>query len=197
MRFTISSPKPINATYKDAETGIIQYKVRSPIKVHEVISTITRRIDTDIPRRNSGSESDHSSSSATTSARFGHLAEIAWYIRKPSLMRFGGKEIDPETFFTKPEGVPWYGYPSRIFTAQDGKEYKWVGSYQYSRLKLNDGSDTLVAEYGCKSVGLLSKKRDPYLEIFPPYEHMVDEIMVTFIFVERLRRSRQDGNTVL
>jgi hypothetical protein len=46
------------------------------------------------------------------------------------------------------------------------------------QLKLNDGSDTVVAEYKCKSVGLISKARDPSLEIFPPFEHMIDEIMV-------------------
>ncbi|KAF8199957.1 hypothetical protein K438DRAFT_1822915 [Mycena galopus ATCC 62051] len=110
----------------------------------------------------------------------------------PSVMRIGGKDIDPTTFFRKPK-VPWYGFPERIFTAKDGKEYHWCGGAYYTKLKLNDGSNTVVAEYKCKSVGLISKKRDPYLEIFPPFEHMADEIMITFIFVERMRHSRHDG----
>ncbi|KAJ6594443.1 hypothetical protein B0H19DRAFT_920874 [Mycena capillaripes] len=89
------------------------------------------------------------------------------------------------------------GTRQRIFTAKDGKQYRWSGSAYYTRLKLNDGSDTPVAEYRCKSVGLLTKARDPYLEIYPSFEHMVDEIMITFIFVERLRKSRNDGSQQL
>ncbi|KAF7357815.1 hypothetical protein MVEN_00827500 [Mycena venus] len=199
MRFILSTHKPINATYKDAETGVVQYKVRSPIKVHELISTISRRIDSDIPRRNSGSSQhgDSDGGAATVdSGRFGHLAQISWYMRAPSVMRIGGKDIDPATFFQKPK-VPWYAFPERIFTAQDGKEYRWCGGAYHTKLKLNDGSDTVVAEYKCKSVGLITKKRDPYIEIFPPFEHMVDEIMITFIFVERLRKNRNDGTQQL
>ncbi|KAJ6507173.1 hypothetical protein C8R47DRAFT_1100504 [Mycena vitilis] len=194
MRFILSTHKPINASYRDAETGVVQYKVRSPIKVHELISTITRRIDTDIPRRNSGSESE--GEGTTSSARFGLLAQLSWRMRGPSVMRFGGQDIDPATFFRKVR-TPWYGYPQRIFTAEDGKQYKWTASPHYTKLKLDDGSDTPVAEYGCKSVGLLSQRRDPYFKIFPTFEHMVDEIMITFIFVERLRRGRNDGTQQL
>jgi hypothetical protein len=106
MRLILSTHKPINATYKDAETGIVQYKVRSPIKVHELISTITRRIDSDIPRRNSGA-----SDASTDSGRFGLLAELSWHMRAPSVMRIGGKDIDPTTFFQKPTSVKWYSLP--------------------------------------------------------------------------------------
>ncbi|KAJ6594444.1 hypothetical protein B0H19DRAFT_1247115 [Mycena capillaripes] len=108
MRFILSTHKPINATYKDAETGIVQYKVRSPIKVHELISTISRHIDSDIPRRNSGSESEGESTSDT--ARFGLLTQLSWYIRAPSVMRIGGQDIDPATYFQKVD-VPWYAFP--------------------------------------------------------------------------------------
>ncbi|KAJ6498804.1 hypothetical protein C8R45DRAFT_95510 [Mycena sanguinolenta] len=181
MRFIISSHKPINATYKDAETGIVQYKVRTPLKVHEIITTISRRIESDIPRRNSGSS--ELGDAATDSGRYGLLAEHSWYMRKgaPSVMRIGGKDIAPTTFFQKPP-KPWYAFPHRIFTAKDGKEYQWVAGGYNTKLKLNDGSDTLVAEYKCKSVGLISQKRDATLEIFPPFEHMMDEIMVGIIF---------------
>jgi hypothetical protein len=109
MRLIISTHKPINATYKDAETGVVQYKVRSPIKVHELISTISRRIDSDIPRRNSGSESEQGDATTSTE-RFGLLAQLSWYIRAPSVMRIGGQDIDPASFFQKVD-TPWYGFP--------------------------------------------------------------------------------------
>jgi hypothetical protein len=53
------------------------------------------------------------------------------------------------------------------------------------QLVLNDGSSPAVdvARYNRK---LLTAK-DSYLEIFPAGEHMVDEILVTFIYIERLR----------
>ncbi|KAJ7457966.1 hypothetical protein B0H11DRAFT_203495 [Mycena galericulata] len=201
MRLILSNHKPCHATYKDAVTGVVQYKVRSPIKVSEFISTITRRIDVDIPRRNSGhsqagTDSDHSQAAGTTGDRFGLLAQLCWYLRGPSVMRFGGQEVDPATFFRKVK-VPWYGLPVGIFTGKDGKEYKWSCTMYTTRLKVNDGSDTLVAEYRAQSLGLISKKRAPCLEIFPPFEHMADEIFITFICVERSRRSRNDGTQQL
>ncbi|KAJ7354658.1 hypothetical protein DFH08DRAFT_1077317 [Mycena albidolilacea] len=192
MRLILSAHTPINATYKDAETGIVQYKVRSPIQLQELTSTITRRIDSDIPRRNSG-PSEQGDDASTDSGRFGLLAELSWYMRGPSVMRVGGKDIDPATFFRKAQ-VKWYSFPDRIFTAQDGKEYRWCGGASYTKLTLNDGSDTVVAEYKHSSIGLLFKARDPCLEIFPPFEHMIDEIMITFIFMERLRKSRDEGS---
>ncbi|KAK7000727.1 hypothetical protein R3P38DRAFT_2797034 [Favolaschia claudopus] len=194
MRFILSTHKPINATYKDAETGLIQYKVRTPIKVQELVSTISRRLDIDIPRRNS--VASEQSIATGDNGRFGFLAQISWYMRAAKVMRIGEKEIDPQTFFGRPK-VHWYSFPQRTFTAEDGKEYKWYGGTTYTKLKLNDGSDTPVAEYRCKSVGLISKARDPYLEIYPEFEHMVDEILITFVYVERLRSNRNDGNQML
>ncbi|KAJ7457965.1 hypothetical protein B0H11DRAFT_2062080 [Mycena galericulata] len=201
MRLILSSRKPVHAAYKDAATGVVHYKVRSSNKLHEFVSTITRRIDVDIPRRNSGhpqagTESDRGQA-GTIGDRFGLLAQLCWYLRSPSVIRFGGEEIDPATFFRKVE-MPWYvKLPVRVFTGKDGKEYKWSCSMHHTtQLRLNDGSDTLVAEYHPRSLGLISKKRDPCLEIFPPFEHMVDEILITFIYIERLRRvkrSRRDG----
>jgi hypothetical protein len=106
MRLILSTHTPINATYKDAETGIVEYKVRSPIQLQELTSTITRRIDSDIPRRNPG-PSEQGDDASTDS---GLLAELSWYMRGPSVMRVKGKDINPATFFRKAQ-VKWYSFP--------------------------------------------------------------------------------------
>ena len=46
------------------------------------------------------------------------------------------------------------------------------------QLTANDASATLVAEYHTKSWNVISKPKDGRIEISPPYEAMVDEIMV-------------------
>ncbi|KAJ6622691.1 hypothetical protein B0H10DRAFT_2012352 [Mycena sp. CBHHK59/15] len=192
MHLILSTPKPINATYRDADSGVVRYKVKTPIKVHDLTTTISRLIDSDVPRREQGD-----SNTEADSGRFGLLAQIAWYmVGPPTVIRFGGREIAPATFFQK-ENATWYSPGDRIFTAQDGKEYRWCLTAYTTRLKTNDASATLIAEYRAKSLGLLSKARDPSLQIFPEFAHMVDEIMVTFIYVEKLRKSHIDGNTQL
>ncbi|KAJ7123780.1 hypothetical protein C8R43DRAFT_1135834 [Mycena crocata] len=191
MRLILSTIKPINATYRD-ETRVVQYKVRTPIKVHDLTTTITLRIDSDIPRRQQGGDSD----SESESDRFGLLAEVSWRMVGPKVIRFGGEEFSPESFFRK-ENSKWYWPGQHIFTAKDGKEYKWSMTRYTTKLTVNDGSDTIAAEYRAKSLGLISKARDPCLEIFPDFEYMADEIMMTFIYVEKTRQTHIDGSTQL
>jgi hypothetical protein len=56
---------------------------------------------------------------------------------------------------------------------------------------LNDSIDTPVARYHCNSLGILSPTHAAYLEVFPAGEHIVDLIVVTFIYIERLRQEEE------
>lgn len=65
------------------------------------------------------------------------------------------------------------------------------GNAHFSQLILNstynDPNPTIIAKYHKKKYGVLSdERRDAYLEIRPEGEHMVDLILVTFIFAEKL-----------
>ncbi|EGN95607.1 hypothetical protein SERLA73DRAFT_162418 [Serpula lacrymans var. lacrymans S7.3] len=85
-----------------------------------------------------------------------------------------------------------------IFAGPDGRPYKWRFRDVIS-LELNDSSKTPIARYHRRSLGILGKRHDPYLEIFPVGEHMVDVIATTFIYLEKLRRveeraARRRGN---
>ncbi|KAJ7018486.1 hypothetical protein C8F04DRAFT_382913 [Mycena alexandri] len=187
MRLTLSTAKSINASYSD-EAGVVQFKVHTPIRVHKLITKIRRRLDGDIPQR----EQSGSDTETDDNGRFALLATFSWYvIRWKMVIQFGGTEMSPATFWRKEKvGVLNWEY---VFTARDRKEYRWYFRRYSSTLKVNDVAATIVAEYKVSSVGVVSKPARPAsLEISPDFEYMVDEIMVTFIYLEKIRRSQID-----
>ncbi|KAJ7187124.1 hypothetical protein C8R46DRAFT_284862 [Mycena filopes] len=190
MRLILSTAKSINARYKDETSGFVQYKVSTPIRVHNLTTTIRRRIDGDIPHREHEHDSD--TETAADDERFGLLATLAWHmIGWKTVIQFAGREISGRSFFRKEKvGVLSWEY---VFTARDEKEYRWYFRMYSSTLKVNDAAATVVAEYKVSSVGVVSKPRRPAsLEIFPEFEHLADDIMVSFIFLEKIRRSQVD-----
>ncbi|KAF9522245.1 hypothetical protein CPB83DRAFT_732820, partial [Crepidotus variabilis] len=74
----------------------------------------------------------------------------------------------------------------RIFTGPYGKLYVWKMGSDKCRLFLKD-TELLVATFHRKHLGILSKARAASVEIFPQGQHMVDDIVTTFIYMERLR----------
>jgi len=45
-----------------------------------------------------------------------------------------------------------------------------------------------------RSYGIIGSKHDPYLEIHPDLGHMLDMVILTFIYVEKLRMD-DEGST--
>ncbi|KAJ3913445.1 hypothetical protein F5877DRAFT_17453, partial [Lentinula edodes] len=93
------------------------------------------------------------------------------------------------------EGWGFWGR-RRVFTGEDGQEYRWnlwedssPDSNLVLQLVLNDASKMLVATFHQER--LFSKNNTARLEIFPPGQHMIDEIFVTFTYIERLRRAKE------
>ncbi|KAJ7660219.1 hypothetical protein DFH06DRAFT_988910 [Mycena polygramma] len=180
MHFTLSPHNPINASYTETETGVEWYRVKTDIKVHDSVTTIGRRIDGDVPQHNSDSE-------APEDERFGHLAQISWRVVGPNVIHFGGQELDATAFFQH-RGFGLFGWELG-FTARDGKKYRWCKHINRTTLEVDDDAAAPVVEYQGLSRGILGKAKEPSLEIFPPFEHMADEIVVTFIYVEKTRKS--------
>jgi len=60
------------------------------------------------------------------------------------------------------------------------------------QLFVNNSSNTPVAVFHPKRCGIFQEGRPASLEIFPAGEHMVDLIVVTFVYVETLRRDRKN-----
>ncbi|KAJ7765710.1 hypothetical protein B0H16DRAFT_1524083 [Mycena metata] len=195
MQLFLTTASPSNAVYADA-SGSSQYKISTPFGVRHRITTISRVVERDIPRRWSSSSNGTTPSSNGHGAgvgnggdRFALLARVDWRLFDSSVIHFRGRELATREFFRK-EGWGWYGR-HRVFTARDGREFKWILGAYTSELQLNDSAETPVAIYRPKKLGLFSKPRKASLEIFPPFEDILDEIMVTFAYIERLRKTKE------
>ncbi|KAJ3812074.1 hypothetical protein EV368DRAFT_44521, partial [Lentinula lateritia] len=122
---------------------------------------------------------------------FIYVAQIDWKVFRSSKIRFGtgqysGLEIPAKDLFRK-EGWGFWGR-HRVFIGEDGQEYRWnfgrdSSPGTYIRLAI------LVATFHQER--LFSKNNTARLEIFPPGQHMIDEILVTFTYIERLRRAKE------
>ncbi|KAF7369239.1 hypothetical protein MVEN_00251600 [Mycena venus] len=189
MHLTVSPYNPINATYRDTESGLEQYKVRTEIKIRDSVTTISRRIDSAIPaRRDSQLQAEEGPGrTQPDNERFGFLAQIHWRVVGPTIIQFGDRELDSRTFFRN-TGFGLFGWEPK-FTALNGREYRWRKKINRTTLEVNGAPTRLVAEYKGKSMGIIGEARKPSLEIFPPFEHMADEIIVAFIYVEKTRKS--------
>ncbi|KAJ7765709.1 hypothetical protein B0H16DRAFT_1413193 [Mycena metata] len=185
----LSTGDPSNAVYADA-SGSSQYKVSTPFGVHHRTTSISRVVERDIPRRwSSSSNGTIATSDADGGDRFALLARIDWKLLESSVIHFRGRELATGEFFRK-EGLGLYGR-HRVFTARDGREFKWILGAYTSELKLNGSGEIRAAIYRHKTLGLFSRPRKASIEIFPPFEDMLDEIMVTFVYIEQLRKTRE------
>jgi hypothetical protein len=62
----------------------------------------------------------------------------------------------------------------------------------FLKLELDDDSKTIVARSHRSDIGIIGgKPRQARLEICPGFEHLIDVILVTYIFAEKLRKDRE------
>lgn len=207
VKFLSDKTEGVNEGQNPFEEGVLAQpgEQTSPARIWRTSSggqSTTGSIDPD--KRSNGKainnaeepEELHASSPGSFSrdigSKFIYLAQIDWRVFTSSKFRFGdGLEVMARDFYRK-EGWGPYGR-HRVFTAKDGREYKWLQHSFHSELITNDGNKTVLAKSAQKTFGLIGKGHPGYLEIFPPGEHMVDEIFVTFIYVEKLRKDSEDA----
>jgi hypothetical protein len=70
-----------------------------------------------------------------------------------------------------------------------------IDSLTLPQLILNDGSNTPVAQFHRKNLGIVGKAQSAHLEIFPAGEGILDTILVTFIYIENLRKVKEAGKS--
>ncbi|KIM49884.1 hypothetical protein M413DRAFT_439018 [Hebeloma cylindrosporum] len=183
-RLIISSRKPYNATYH-TEEGEMIYKVEAAsvtpgartIKISKAIPSL---IDDSV----AGSEGKLSRSS------FGHLATIEYRMVQDSWIRMGGTmDISTGEYFRK-EGWTLLGR-NRIFTGPDGREYIWKLGPFVCKLFVNDSDKTPVAFFHRRHVGIIGKARPASLEIFEAGRDMIDLIVVTGVYMAKLRKDKE------
>lgn len=152
------------------EDGRAVYKIVTPFAITGRKTTISKIVDGGLTRA---------------------VAEIEWHSIASSVFKFDGGEVSTSNYF-RSTAISGIVGSNRIFTAPNGREYKWRFSVSSKpKLYVNDGSDTVVACFHGSSIGLLSPTRDAYLEIYPEGRHIKDVIVMTFIYVEKLRRDKK------
>ncbi|KIJ92579.1 hypothetical protein K443DRAFT_685168 [Laccaria amethystina LaAM-08-1] len=121
--------------------------------------------------------------------RFAPLGEVEYKQFTPSRIRYGGEELLTSEYFRKTKGWGDLG-KGRVFTAPDGKEYTWKLGIRVPELVTKEERPVAVCRRG--RIGVVREARPPSLEILPDGEHMIDLIVVTFVYTEKLRTDRDD-----
>jgi hypothetical protein len=59
------------------------------------------------------------------------------------------------------------------------------------KLLLNDGLQMPVVHSHRSNSGAISQAHQVCLEIYPRFEHLINTLMVTYVYVEKLRKDRE------
>jgi len=122
-----------------------------------------------------------------TSGYFAEVGQIDWHCWGSSIFKIGGKELESNVF------LPRHGLfgKKRTFTGPDGRHYRWDMHNRVVVLSLDDNSRTEIARYHRATLGIIGKKRKACLEVAPEAEHMLDLVILSFIYVEKLRMDKE------
>ncbi|GLB42116.1 hypothetical protein LshimejAT787_1101310 [Lyophyllum shimeji] len=172
MRLYLSNTSPFNSTFHTADGQAI-YKVRTSSKTFGRTTTIYRILQNDAVF------------DCTMRDIFGHLAQIEWKSLRSSRIRFRGRELRTRSVFKK-KGWGWRG-SDRVFIAPDGRQYRWKLGTASPELRILNDTQALVARFHPGGKTCFFPSRSPFLEILPAGEHIADAILVSFVYIEKLR----------
>ncbi|KAI5989989.1 hypothetical protein EDD15DRAFT_2198335 [Pisolithus albus] len=171
MHLTLSSEGVRNTTMTN-ENGQVLYKTSTPHR----FGTRTTTLHKVEPNTDPDDMRDHLEA----------IGEIEWNLMGPSVMRLYGQEMMTNSF------IPSHGVTGRkrTFTGPDGLPYRfWLGIG--TQLSRNDATSQELARSHTRSLGITGPRRDPFLDIDPSLMHMLDMVVLTFIYVEKLRRDKE------
>ncbi|KAI0081486.1 hypothetical protein K474DRAFT_1350434 [Panus rudis PR-1116 ss-1] len=120
------------------------------------------------------------------------MARINWHRMSSSQLVYNGAMVDIDDFMPIKEF--WRG--ARTFQGPDGRAYVWNESLAACHLDLDDGSKHPVKVAKFKQRNIL-KGRRACLEIFPAGEHMVDLIVITWLYYETRRRDKEQQSATI
>ncbi|KAI5986748.1 hypothetical protein F5J12DRAFT_868060 [Pisolithus orientalis] len=107
------------------------------------------------------------------------IGEIEWRFSGPSVMRLHGQEMMTDTF------IPRHGIRGRkcMFMGPDDLPYRWDMGFRIVRLSCNDTTCQELAWSHRQGLSIIGPKRGPSLDVDPSLMHMLDMVILTFIFV--------------
>lgn len=172
MRLTLSS-EGVRNTVMTNENGQVLYKTSTPYRFGTRMTTLYKVV----PNTDPDDMRDHLET----------IGEIEWHLMSSSVMRLHGREMMTDTF------IPSHGFTrrKRTFTGPDGLSYRWDMDFRIVRLSRDDASRQELARSHRRSLGIIGPKKDPSLDVDPSLMHMLDMVVLTFIYVEKLRRDKE------
>ncbi|KAG6819714.1 hypothetical protein H0H93_009330 [Arthromyces matolae] len=184
MHLYLSNSSHLNSSFTN-DDGQVLYKVETPFVFGAQVSTVTCVVPNDIPHASDGKVEP------SMQDRFAYMGKVEHNLVSSSVIHFGGNAYQTKDYLRK-DGWGVYGR-NRVFTAADGREYKWLSRSSSSKLITNDASKTLVAKFHRRSYGIIGKAHPASLEIFQEGEHMIQEILMTFIYIEKIRQDSENA----
>jgi len=173
MLLTLSSESVRNTTFTN-ESGQVLYKTSHPFKLGTMGTTTIQKI---VPNTDPLDMRD----------KFDAMGEIEWRLFGSSTFRTKGEEMQSNHF------IPRHGITGRkrTFTGPDGLPYRWDMLFDVVVLSRDDGSKSEVARYHRGSFGIIGPRKKPCLDVDPDVTHMLDLIVLTFVYVEKLRMDKE------
>ncbi|KAG2070039.1 hypothetical protein BDR04DRAFT_1077403 [Suillus decipiens] len=180
MIWLILSTERVRNTIITNEQGQVLYKTDTSFRLLGAHTTIIQKIK---PNDDQYHMRD----------QFEVLGEIEWHKFTSSKFRTGGTEVETKQFIPK-KGLLGRNFGrKRVFIGPDGRPYRWDLKFKVVILSRDDGSQMEVARFHRATRGIIGKKRKAMLEVSPEVAHMMDTVIMTFIYVEKLRRDKEDG----
>ncbi|KIJ61071.1 hypothetical protein HYDPIDRAFT_42854 [Hydnomerulius pinastri MD-312] len=172
MILTLSSEHVRNAVFTD-EAGQAIFVSDTPFRFGMPKTTISRH------RTSPGrfEMNDH----------FEVVGQIDWHMFGSSIFRIGGRELESSVFLPR-HGI--FGR-KRTFVGPDGRNYRWDMHSRVVVLSADDHSRTEIARFHRATLGIIGRRRKACLEIADQAEHILDLIILTFIYVEKVRMDKE------
>ncbi|KAF8123563.1 hypothetical protein EV363DRAFT_1403819 [Boletus edulis] len=177
MQLTLSSESVRNAVFTN-ESGQVLYKTTHPHHIGMGTTTIHKIKPNDDPM--------------DMRDQFDVMGEIEWHLIGSSTFRLNGQDMQSNEF------LPSRGIlgRKRTFTGPNGCPYRWDMVFEAVVLSRDDMSRAELARYHRGSLGIVGPKRKPQLDVDPAVEHMLDLIVLTFVYVEKIRMDKDRETTV-
>ncbi|KAH7890165.1 hypothetical protein F5I97DRAFT_1801853 [Phlebopus sp. FC_14] len=105
------------------------------------------------------------------------IGVIEWHKTKATMIQVNGRAVAADTMLARQH---------RHFTGPDGRPYKW----KLEGLKPKN-TNIRLAKFHKRNLGLMNPSHPPYLEIATSAAHMMDCVVITFMYVENVRQQRQ------
>ncbi|KDQ60509.1 hypothetical protein JAAARDRAFT_126342 [Jaapia argillacea MUCL 33604] len=165
--FTFTNTDPIRTILLD-EHDFPVYRIETPY-------SFGLRKDTTVYRRAGTYPDTHFEEMARIHRHHFHQSEIV----------YGGKILRVGDYLRK---IGVIGQ-NRKSIAPDGKQYKWVLQMRGQKVLItNDFNETFIASFKEANFGIRKPKHAGCLQIFPSGQHMMDLIVVTFVYLEEKRK---------